>query len=102
MLKREAGVTASTGETVLHLLIFNQHTVNFLLRQTKCIRCTDTAETASVSICCQALKINWAEKRARSFFGELANSHNVLLFFCLKHRANAHPNAYHITNSNMS
>lgn len=71
--KREVGVTTSTGEMILHLLIFNQHTVIFLLRQMKCFRCTDTAETASVSICCQALKIYLAEKRTRSFFSKLSN-----------------------------
>lgn len=81
---REVGVTTSTGETKLHLLIFNHHTVNFLLRQTKCIRCTDTAETASVSICCQALKANLAEKRARSFFSKLSNSHNFFTIFLFK------------------
>lgn len=63
VLEKDVRVATSTGKTILHLLIFNHHTVNFLLRQTKCIRCTDTAETTSVNICCQALKSTWRKKK---------------------------------------
>lgn len=49
-----------TGKTTAHLVIFNHHTMNFLQGQTKCVRCTDTAEITSVNICCKAFCTNLA------------------------------------------
>jgi len=76
MLQREVRATTSTRKTVLHLLTFNHRTVNFLLRQANCATRTDTAETTSVNVCCQALKINLAKKKnpPGSFFIKLSNS----------------------------
>lgn len=59
MLDEEVKATI-TGKTKAHLVIFNHYVMNFLQRQTKCTRCTDTAEITSVNICCKALKSNLA------------------------------------------